>query len=218
MIVAVLLISLIGVVVGKRDGAPEAACETMEPSTEDDAHGSVNGADGQENPYKIELSATDYKKDTDITVTLKGDDTNMIKGFMLYASIDGSKIPLGEFIGIEDADVDKKTITCTNDKAVVTHKDGQVDKPTVEVTWKPPTESDKDIYLMATVAKEKATWFKDVKSVPFKYAVEENPSPSPDAPAETTPEDNKDEKDHGSAVGYSIGVMLMAAVLGFLFR
>ena len=136
-----------------KDGAPATVCNSMMPT-----HGAA--AQTGFDPYIISIFPIFYSSGTTHTVTLETVG-GPFKGYLLtMRRVDNHAIIVPGFSAPNGAQL----LTCDNQaNAAVTHTDNST-KTSVMFTWTAPAQSVGDLQVVATVVKDKATFWTKIES------------------------------------------------------
>ncbi|KAK6185394.1 hypothetical protein SNE40_007639 [Patella caerulea] len=140
-----------------RDGAPDDACDSMDPSSD-------HGADPQTSPspYVVTVSAGDYVPGTPVEVKLESKSGWNITGFLLEARRADPNKNRDELIGNFDEIKNTKQI-CKGH--ALTHTNNKLRLPLV-IKWNPPSKPAGHIHFRATfVFKMKTFWINVLSDV-----------------------------------------------------
>ncbi|XP_049321620.1 putative defense protein 3 [Astyanax mexicanus] len=147
----VVLLQILTPALGYGTGAPTEACGNMKPG-----HKGIVPQTSQ-SPYSIQVSNTTFTSGKPITVTIIGPDYG---GVLLQARSGTNTDALGSWGSPPN---NTKYLTCSkNSKGAITHSSPDM-KNNLVYTWIPPA-SYSNIYFVATVAKDKAVYWLDVRS------------------------------------------------------
>lgn len=171
---------------GLPTGAPMAACGSMTPG-----HGTEQTGP---NPYSISVmnQMTKYTPGTPLTIQVVG--SGDFRGILLQARLaDGSSTtPVGTFQDPDASSGSKvRLLQCSTAGDAITHVSALTNTIAggLELTWMPPMTDVGNVYFVATVAREKMTWWKGAESSQLAYdssgAVSE-PSTEPSAEPTTS--------------------------------
>ncbi|CAB3989928.1 Hypothetical predicted protein [Paramuricea clavata] len=143
-------------------GAPAGTCITMMPSV-----GKHGPAQDTMAPYVIQVDKTYYSENGTVKVYIKVCGNTVIGGFLIEAREEGKAIPLGNFSKIPQK---TKHLNCTSSNAetalaAVTHSEVLGENNMLSFEWKPSTMTTGKIYFVATIAKDRPTYWLGVKSV-----------------------------------------------------
>jgi hypothetical protein len=165
LLVLLVLVSVVEVTWGYGTGAPTSVCDTMMPG-----HGVEQTAT---NTHTLTLGdgAMQYEEGVDLTITISG----TFKGTFIQArkADDSSDTTSYGTFQVNSAD-NVQVISCsTGSNNAVTHSSTAL-KTNLQVTWSPPGGNQGNLKLVATVAEEKATWWRNTESIALTYKAKTN--------------------------------------------
>ncbi|XP_014665730.1 PREDICTED: defense protein l(2)34Fc-like [Priapulus caudatus] len=129
--------ALIASVAGYPDGAPDTACDNLQPK-----HGT--NAQTSSPPFSIDVDSTSYAADQMLAVTVRGGPR--FEGLMLQAQ-DSNNDPVGSFTSVPNG---LKTLQCGGTTDTVTQS-SKSRKTTKTVTFRAPSSDVGNIKFVATV-------------------------------------------------------------------